>query len=945
MNRPTDSSNQNQDPLIAGAAQQIQALRRRVLPHERTARLGDPLFGREPVVLRPLRPESIEGYELLGERHRGGQGVVYEAFQKATKRKVAIKVLHEGPYSGPTSRRRFEREVEILSQLRHPNIVTVHDSGEAEGRFFYVMDLVAGRPLDRWVESRRDALREPGGLHDEKVRELLRLFVKVCDAVNAAHLRGVIHRDLKPGNVLIDGAGEPRVLDFGLAKFTAGLGDDPSNLPSMTQTGQFVGSLPWSAPEQAAGRTDDVDTRTDVYSLGVLLYQTLTGQFPYQVLGSAAETIDQIRHADPRPMQHALGQQPMRISGSELPRGRPRIDDEVETIVRRCLHKERERRYQTAGDLGRDLQRYLNHEPIEAKRDSIGYLLRKSLRRYRLPLAIVAAFVAMLVLSTIVSLALWRQAEAGRRLAEAESTRAQAAEADAQRKRAQAESVAEVLGSLFGSSSSDDGLAEFTGVDMTVRQMLDQHGEKVLARVEDDPESLLHVANVIGDAYRNLGAFERAFEVQRRALEQARATLGEGHPQVGACLHALSNSEVSLGRYDDAEAHLRASIQTFGMLGPKWRAAQVRSGLDLAQLLALQNRLPEVQSLVDDALRAAESSELDEHEHAQVLRAVATLHEARGEFEQAETRYRESLAIFESLYGPENMRTAMICNDLANSLTSQGKLEEARGLLERAVRVYEARLGPSNARVATCSNNLGVVLTNLKQHAEAEKWLAHGLELRQKLFPPDHPDVAASLNNLALCLERQRRYDEAIPLYRDCLSRLRPKLGDAHPNVLTGMANLARALNLAGSTQESLTVRREILGIRRKTLPSEHPDLAGALIQFGSQLLEAQSYAEAEAVLRECLQIRQKALPAGHWLTFNTMSVLGAAVLGQGRTEDAEKLLVDAYAGLKDAPDALPVRLKEAAQRLAKLYESTGEAEQAAHWAEIAQSHEPPAGP
>jgi len=293
--------------------------------------------------------------------------------------------MKEGPFAGPADRARFEREVQILAHLQHPNIVAVHDSGVAAGCFYSVMDYISGQPLDAFMENGRLS-----------IRETLILFRKICNAVNAAHLRGIIHRDLKPSNIRIDPAGEPHVLDFGLAKVSP---FDPiagGGSPVMTVTGQFVGSLPWASPEQAEGRPSRIDVRTDVYSLGVVLYQMLTAMFPYDVVGSMRDVLDRILHAEP-------------VRPRTL---RRQVDDEVETIVLKCLAKEPERRYQTAGDLDRDLQRYLQGEPIEAKRDSTWYVLRKQMRRHRLPLAVALGFMVLVMASSVVAWWLYARSQA-----------------------------------------------------------------------------------------------------------------------------------------------------------------------------------------------------------------------------------------------------------------------------------------------------------------------------------------------------------------------------------------------------------------------------------------------------------------------------------------------------------------------------------------------------
>lgn len=307
------------------------------------------------------RPPQLEGYEIIQELGRGGQAIVYQALQVSTRRKVAIKVAPkrvvdrapQPPVQSPASPdegSRFQREIEVLAKLNHPGIVTIHVSGEADGLCYFVMDYISGVPLDEY--ARRSNLT---------VKARLQLFVKVCDAVNAAHLLGIVHRDIKPSNVLVDQQDEPRLLDFGLAKLTLGA-LDPAE---MTVTGDFLGTPKWTSPEQAERKPDKVDVRTDVYALGMVLYQLLTADLPYELGGSLSEVEHNIIHAEP--------ERPSRKNRQ--------LDDELDRIVLKCLRKDRSERYQTAGEVARDLRRYLAGEPVEAKSPSLGYLVRTRTRR------------------------------------------------------------------------------------------------------------------------------------------------------------------------------------------------------------------------------------------------------------------------------------------------------------------------------------------------------------------------------------------------------------------------------------------------------------------------------------------------------------------------------------------------------------------------------------
>lgn len=313
----------------------------------------------------------IEGYKIIREIGRGGMGAVYLAVQESTKREVGLKVLLEGPFASTTAKRRFEREVELAAQLDHPNIVTILDSGITSGRYFCAMRFIEGRRLDRYIAGQK--------LSPD---QLLTLFLKICKAINHAHLKGVIHRDLKPSNILVDDRGEPFILDFGLAKPADGSTLSDMDQTQLSMTGQIMGTLPYMSPEQTTGRQQDVDVRSDVYSLGVILYQLLTGRFPYQVAGKLAEVLHNIAEVAP--------ERPSTI--------RRNINNEIETIVLKALAKEPMRRYQSAEAFGGDIERYLKGEAIEAKRDSGWYVLRKTARQHRAPLGVAAAFVLMTLL-------------------------------------------------------------------------------------------------------------------------------------------------------------------------------------------------------------------------------------------------------------------------------------------------------------------------------------------------------------------------------------------------------------------------------------------------------------------------------------------------------------------------------------------------------------------
>jgi serine/threonine protein kinase len=309
----------------------------------------------------------IPGYRLVRELSRGGQGVVFQAIQESTQRKVAIKVLRHGPLSSEEEEARFQREAQVLAALRHPHIVYVFDCGKTEdGSFYLVMEFVTGQPLDKWMNLYAE--RQASGHNNDDPAEALKLFMKISDAINAAHLRGVVHRDLKPSNIFVDTLGDPRILDFGLAHLEPDAVLENRTTRPVTITGQFLGSLPWASPEQAEGIPSKIDCRTDVYSLGVILYQMLTGQFPYEVVGNMRDVLDNIMRAEPSPPSVVIQASEAKRDHKQLRRRRRTaiVNPAIDAIVLKALAKRPEDRYVNAGELSRDIANYLSGKPTMA---------------------------------------------------------------------------------------------------------------------------------------------------------------------------------------------------------------------------------------------------------------------------------------------------------------------------------------------------------------------------------------------------------------------------------------------------------------------------------------------------------------------------------------------------------------------------------------------------
>ncbi len=628
----------------------IQAALDQASPRPETVVFGD----RTPLA------DTFPGFEILREIHRGGQGVVYQALQKTTRRKVAIKVIHGGPFTGSSGRARFEREVQVLGQLDHPNIVGIHDSGVTpDGSFYYVMDYISGQSLDEVLRA------------EEKppVDRALKLFIKICDAVNAAHLKGVIHRDLKPANIRIDSNGEPIVVDFGLAKIAGPdvteYEDDTPRL--MTITGQFIGSLPWASPEQAQGTPGKIDVRTDVYSLGVVLYQMLTGKFPYQVVGTMRDVLDNILKAEPA--------RPSTI--------RRQINNEVETIVLKCLSKERERRYQNAGELARDLRHYLAGEPIEAKRDSGLYVVTKTLQRYKAAALVAGAFVVTILVFGIVMTVLYRQAETARGEAMAATgvAKTERDKAEEERRRAQASLAAGIDLARKTVFDIQTRIKDLRGATAAREAMLKDSAE-FFERVEQiagtDPAVLRTIAaafDQLGDLQGDLfegrlaesGGMERHYARARAIRER----LAESNPDTWWKFYELAESEAREAALLQAQNKLEAAAAKFSSAVEKYDRALSTAPLggiptDQEKRTITRRRADANkragQALLLYAELSIQAGNFDRDKSASVLSSAQTLLERVSDVWSAEARERadDTAAAVESVRSAATLADAMV---------------------------------------------------------------------------------------------------------------------------------------------------------------------------------------------------------------------------------------------------------------------------------------------
>ncbi len=751
-----------------------------------------------PVSEGESKTDSLAGYQILGIINRGGHGVVYEAFQKSTKRKVAIKLLREGPFASAMERARFDREVQILGQLSHPNIVTIHDSGNAAGNMFFVMDYIRGQPLDLYVAGMTGT-----------IRTLLKLFAEICEAVQEAHLRGVIHRDLKPSNIRVDENGEPHILDFGLAKSIS-----IDHCDGITVTGQFVGSLPWAAPEQAEGAATQIDLRTDVYSLGVILFQMLTGRFPYDVVGPINEVLTRIINDEPA--------KPKVL--------RKEIDDDVETIILKCLNKGRERRYQSAGDVARDVRHYLAGEPIVARRDSTIYVLRKQLRRHRLSVAIAFAFMITIVAGLIASISGWHQAVEQRDVAE--------------EARAEAEAVMNFLNEMLRQPNPN---AVNNGGAKTLREFADQTAQQIEVAFPSNLPVQAALHETLADTYQALGVFETAIQHIEIALGIRQSILGPDHLDVAKDLCTLSTM---------------VGVNTI-------RAEQAaRESLEIRQQKYGPRHIDVARSLC----------------------ALGLVKYRQGQPINAEKYLQDALAQYIEFLGEKSRDTAVTMRLLAVVIREQGDCAAAENQLRKNLDVVKELFGDLHPDVASTMAELGESLACLGRNEEAEQLQRESLSIRLTVLGNENQGVANSLSNLGWLFVERGDYEEAERLYRESLDMRIKVYGSQSVGATYAMIGLARLYLKSGRPSSAETLLREAISIFSETEPT-HWRMAYAECMLGASLSSQGHFDEAEKLLLNGLQQIQGVERRGPRFTLEVYECMVQLYVNWNKPAEVERYL------------------------------------------------------
>ncbi|MEE9503147.1 MAG: serine/threonine-protein kinase [Candidatus Aminicenantaceae bacterium] len=745
------------------------------------------------------KAEFIGNYRIIQKLGEGGMGEVYEAEQtEPIRRRVALKIIKWGMDTKQMVAR-FESERQALALMGHPNIARVYDAGATEqGRPFFVMECVKGVPITEYCDK-----------HRLNNRRRLELFNQVCEGIQHAHQKGIIHRDIKASNVLVmirDDKPVPKIIDFGVAKAIAQRLTEKS---VFTEMGQLIGTPEYMSPEQAEMTGLDIDTRTDVYSLGVLLYELLVGVLPFKSEDLRSVGFDEIRRKireeePPKPSTRLTTpgfdtDHAMNSRQTDLSTLTKQLKGELDWITMKAMAKDRTQRYASASELAADIMRYIKHEPVLAGPPSATYRLKKYVRRHKVGVAAASLVVlAMIIGITGTTIGLLKAVKA-ERIAKEETETAQ--------------QVSDFLVDLFEVSDP----SEARGNTVTAREILDKGVDKIEVELQAQPRIQSRLMETMGRVYRNLGIYAQAAQILEKSLSLKRKVYGEEHLEVAASLHTLAVLYDTQGKYQEAESLFRQS-------------------------LAIKEKILEE----------------DHPEVAKSLNSIAVVNWNQGKYTEAEPLFQKSLAIKEKALGPDDPEVGNTLTNLGALYHLQSKFEEAEPLFKRALAISEKVLGQDHPDVAASLNNLGSLYEDMGKREEAEPLYERALAIWEKALGPEHSDVGIALHNIANLYRDQGKYDKAELYYVRSEAIFKKALGEEHPYVAYSFRDQANLYRDQGRHDDAEDLYRRSLEIFEKSMGKDHLNVAETLEQYALLLRKIDRADEAEKLETRAKAIRDK---------------------------------------------------------------------------------------
>ncbi len=879
-----------------------------------------------------LPHERLGEFRLIRRIGEGGMGVVYQAIQESLNRRVALKVIRSERMGSFEAESRFKREVEAVSNLRHPNIVTVYGSGEEQGVRYFAMELVRGKGLDEiyfQAASEKENISRP---------ELLGWIRDVADALHCAHQAGIIHRDVKPSNIRITSQGQPMLMDFGVARHR--------DLSTLTLTGDFRGTPHYASPEQVEAKRRSIDARTDIYSLGVTLYEGVTGQVPF--LGETTEQVfHQILEREPVPPRQLV----------------PSLSRDVDTVILTAMDKDPDRRYRSMDDFARDLQRILNGEMIWAKPAGMATRLVKRIRRN--PLLSAAVGFAVLTLVVFFLYILWSYPQIRQ-----ERNRALEAKAEAEKEAHKAKAVNEFLEDML--SSADPRMKS---KDMKVADVLDDAAEQIENAFENQPEVEASLRITLGRTYYSLSMFEEAEDQLLAALEikqpesgeedrgalkimndlamvcraQGRLTEAEsiyrkvidrmkrlaGDEDQGTLISVNNLASVlqDQGRFSEAEAlHREVLEKQAGLLGEE-DPDTLLSMSNLALVLASQARYTESEALYEEVLRRQRGTLGDSHPHTlKTLGGFAGIDRQQGRYREAEKKYADLLELQRTALGNDHLDTLVTMNSLASTWINQGRYAEAETLYRESLALFRQNLGIDHPSALEITSDLAMLFKELGRFDEAEELMRETYETALGRLGREHPVTTKFMNNLVAVLLKTGKLSEAEPLAEEVVELRTRVLGREDLKTLLSMTNLANLRFYQGRLPEAEALFKEIFDIRCRISGKTSAVTVAAMMNYGVVLKKQERFDEAEKLFREAMENTG----GDGFSDFNTFTLLclnyGDCLIRLGRYEEAEAQLLKSFNLLKNKAGIGHRRTRKNIRVLIRLYDTLERPEKAAEF-------------
>jgi serine/threonine protein kinase/Tfp pilus assembly protein PilF len=795
-------------------------------------------------------PTDIGPYHILAPVGQGGMGIVYKAEQRAPVRRiVALKLIKLGMDTHDVLAR-FETERQALAMMNHPNVAKVFDAGTTDrGRPYFVMEHVPGESITAFCDK-----------HQLSISQRLELFIQACEAVQHAHHKAIIHRDLKPSNILVcieEDRHVVKVIDFGVAKAIA---QQLTERTLFTETGRLLGTPEYMSPEQADASDLDEDTRTDIYSLGVVLYELLAGALPFdaKTLRSAGfqEIQRVIREVDPpRPSTRlstlgAGAAEVARRRQTQIDALQRQLRGELEWIPLKAMRKDRTERYATAAELAQDIRNYLNERPLQAGPESPVYRMRKFLRRNKTGVAASAAMLFLLLAG--ITATTWQAIRATRaeRSARAALAEVERHKARVEAKQLESEAVVQFLTEHVLEGATPARLPDTAVRDTIVRVMLDPAAAAIGKSFAQTPMVESSVRATLAGCYRALGRPELGAPHAEWALERRRATLGNEHPATLEAINLMAAVMHDQGRFAEAEKFLVESLETGERVLGREHAETRRARASLGDVLMNQGRYAEAEPLQrltleqDKRLGAAPRSIIAS------TQGLALTLMLTGQLDEAEVHFRDCHELARRELGERDPSTIVTINGLGQILERRGKLEESKAAYVEALAASREVLGEDHMTTLILANNIGSVLKKMGKNEEAERYYREVSTTMRRIFGEEHPNTLTAINNLGNVLFDQQRYEEAEPLLRESLEGRRKLLGDAHPLTVQAIYAAGRVLLMRNRHADAEPLFAELY---RLAQTSELTDRQRAtfMAEWGPCLVQLKRYADAEQPLRE----------------------------------------------------------------------------------------------